>query len=240
MLKRIFGIGVVIAPSILLTGCLAGKSMPQEHYLLQAKVSQKLCANKAMNSINVMPFSSVPPFTSEQFIYRLSDSQWQADYYHTFMSPINQQFVKLTSNALQASHCWTDVGNVWQPLIDSSYTLNASIQGIYADYRNRQHPTAALIVDYKLRNTQTNQIIWKHLYQKNIPLADKSTEALVAAWEQAATQITQQLSFDLKKISWQTPVVKPASQSVSTNKKSQLQTSTLKSNLLKQLQASPS
>lgn len=174
-------------------------------------------------AVTIVPTSIHAMFNQQYFLYRITDNRYLPDYYNSFLTSPTRQFDALLSQYLRSTGKYFIV-TVEDTLShdESSYTiltinknlprhniLHLTIVEMYADYRDRNHPQAVIVVHVKL--IQKNSTIKKldraqttitnapttttaiKLIDETLhfaaPLQVKDTESLLQTWEKCVAKL---------------------------------------------------
>ncbi|SNX28419.1 Uncharacterized lipoprotein YmbA [Polynucleobacter meluiroseus] len=140
-----------------------------------------------------------PPFDGKSLVYRLGDQRYVKDFYNVYSVLPNQMVANATRQ-------WVNNANIFAMTVGEGnsffpyYTLQASVEEFYGDYRVR--PEAVVTVEFFLTATngaKTNPIIGVNRYSKRVTLRDNSPAALVLGQQEALAEILKQYEVDLYK-----------------------------------------
>lgn len=186
---------ILIVVMSALAGCLAGKTKPQSTYLFNIQMPKQSLDGKNSLALNVRSMQAFMPFTSNEFIYRVSAGQYISDYYHTFLVPPAAQISDITANYLMGKNLFGYVGSPLHPMRQAKYSLQGSLVALYGDYRNSSHPTGVIAVRYILSVKQdgSKKVLMDKLFRQAVPLRAKTTTALLSAWNVGLSRIVSQL-----------------------------------------------
>ncbi|MCL5260253.1 MAG: hypothetical protein M1561_01010 [Gammaproteobacteria bacterium] len=171
---------------LLVSGCFSVKHIDRKQYLLDVKNFPAKKAPKCACILEINQLTATPPFDQLSFIYRISDTQYITDFYHSFLVAPTQQLSGLLTNRLYAT------GHIKQLAFTSShYKLYPKLTKFYADYRDRNHPKAIIAMQIMLsKETKSTQAI---LLDKNfivqVPIQEKNSDCLLAAWNKGVATI---------------------------------------------------
>jgi uncharacterized lipoprotein YmbA len=142
-------------------------------------------------------FSVATPFDTKSLVYRVSDQRYEKDFYNAYIASPSSMF----SNAARQ---WLDQSGIFRITVAQGtsffpfYTLQASIDELYGDYREK--PEAVVSVQFFLTVTNpnlTNPLITAKRYTQRVGLANNLPQTLVLGQQQALAAILQQLEVDL-------------------------------------------
>jgi ABC-type uncharacterized transport system auxiliary subunit len=175
---------------VLLSGCL-NRSYPQHSEYLLNRVSTSRLRKVAFNRGLVIDNTEVvPAFSNINFVYRLSDINYQSDPYHVFFSPPAGQFTQLLSDFFRQTHLFKYVTT--DELYDQSYyTLHAKILELYADYRQTGKPVAVIKLEVNLSDSSGDEmkILLDRVFSTKVLIRQKDSSDLMRAWNQGLRQI---------------------------------------------------
>ncbi|OGT30970.1 MAG: hypothetical protein A3E87_08305, partial [Gammaproteobacteria bacterium RIFCSPHIGHO2_12_FULL_35_23] len=182
---------LVVIVTILLSGCFAGKTMPQNQYLFAVNYPSQSTAAVNKVAIEIKPLVSLPQFTSNEFLYRLSTYNYITDYYNEFLVPASQQITNVSVEFLSRQGWTSYIKSDTSPYQQADYVLMGTIVGLYADYRISSQPKAILAIHYVFYKDKKdrNHILLDKVYTQAVPLQAKSTQALITAWNAGLTTI---------------------------------------------------
>jgi ABC-type uncharacterized transport system auxiliary subunit len=142
-----------------------------------------------------------PRYADKSFVYRTSDSGYEADFYNQFLTSPDVIFSEELRRGLSASSAFRHVVGPSSPL-QPNFVLEGSINALYGDFRNLDKPAAVLEIEFFLHHEDGNNpgIVLQRRYVKTVPIAARSPEALVKGWSQALGAILTDLNADLGKI----------------------------------------
>lgn len=141
--------------------------------------------------------STTPPFDGKSLVYRLGDQRYEKDFYNTYSALPNEMISSATRqwmNQAQIFAMTVGQGNSFFPF----YTLQASVDEFYGDYRVR--PEAVVTVEFFLtvtNGTRSNPVIGANRYTKRVPLKDNTPSALVQGQQEALAQILKEYEVAL-------------------------------------------
>jgi cholesterol transport system auxiliary component len=142
-------------------------------------------------------FSVAAPFDTKSLVYRLGDQKYEKDFYNAYIASPSNMF----SNATRQ---WLDQSGIFRLTVAQGtsffpfYTLQATIDELYGDYRNK--PEAVVSVQFFLTVTNPNiptPLITAKRYTQRVALANNQPQTLVLGQQQALAAILQQLEADL-------------------------------------------
>ena len=185
---------VLLIVSLCLTACVSNTYLAKQQYMLQAHKPLFKAEKPLVATLTVEPTLASPPYDNVQFIYRLKDSKYLNDYYNIFMTEPATQITTALTEFLQKTNLFTIVNSADMTLA-SNYNLKTQVTELYADYTNDTRPKAVMEIQFILLDG--NNIVYHTLLAAHAPLASKSTDALVKAWNKDLTIILTKFSLKL-------------------------------------------
>jgi cholesterol transport system auxiliary component len=174
------------------------RSYPEKRYFVIELNSARDGKPGGGDEILSMPTLHVSPrYADLGFVYRLSDTEYEADFYHQFLSSPAVMISEETRKALAASNRFKFVVGPSSSLT-ANYTLEGSINSLYGDFRKPGAPAAVLEIEFFLRNENPGSpgIVLQKRYMKSVPLKERSPEALVRGWNEALQAVVAMFVAD--------------------------------------------
>jgi uncharacterized lipoprotein YmbA len=155
--------------------------------------------------LKVGSISVTPPSDGKSMVYRLGDQRYEKDFYNVY-SAIPSEMIG------NATRQWLNNANIFRATVGQSnsffpyYTLQASVEEFYGDYRVR--PEAVVTIEFFLSVTnsgKTNPLIGANRYSRRVALKDNTPGALAMGQQQALAEILKQYEGELYKYSGNLP-----------------------------------
>jgi cholesterol transport system auxiliary component len=198
LLKRIAGFALLVVIAFTLLACAPTRPpIDTANWLL---APERNASPRKMQSplwLKMGAFSVATPFDTKALVYRVSDQRYEKDFYNAYIASPSSMF----SNATRQ---WLDQSGIFRITVAQGtsffpfYTLQASIDELYGDYREK--PEAVVSVQFFLTVTNpnlTNPLITAKRYTQRVGLANNLPQTLVLGQQQALAAILQQLEADL-------------------------------------------
>jgi hypothetical protein len=186
----------------LLAGCMQlEKPYPQKQsYVLEARRGGDSPAAPIGTRLLIRNLGSSARYRSKNFIYRLSDLQYQADFYHEF-------FTSPSAMIAEESGLWLQQAGLFSQIVEGgtpppTHILRSKIGALYGDFTPGQPATAILEIQFVLiADRDINpQTLLNRNYRRSIPLVDHSPETLLRGWNLALKEILTEFEGDLQNI----------------------------------------
>lgn len=185
--------------SLIVAACLnLNKSYPEKRsFVLDVAAEQREPAPDAAMVLKISKFRVSPLFSGRPMVYRVGELQYENDFYaEWFIAPgalLTQQF-----------HDWLSRTGRFQVVlvgtnhIEPTHLLEGSVAEFYADYRLAGSPKAIIGIElHLLDGLNERQPLLRRLYHKEVPLSDRSPDALAGGLTQAVRQVLVDFERDL-------------------------------------------
>jgi ABC-type uncharacterized transport system auxiliary subunit len=199
-MKRIWSrarTGLCLA-ALLCAGCInLERSYPDKRYFVIQVSEIKNGAQENGKVLSVANFHISPRFADRSFVYRTSETEYETDFYHQFLTPPVTLITEEMRKALASSPFKFVVGPA-SPLTPN-YVLEGSINALYGDFRNSKAPSAVLEIELFLHNEDPARpgVVLQKRYRKSVALKERSPQALARGWSAALEAIVAELITDL-------------------------------------------
>jgi cholesterol transport system auxiliary component len=174
------------------------RSYPDKRYFMIEVQDGKHSSNPGTHVLSVPNLYISPRYADRNFIYRTSETEYEADFYHQFLSPPATMISEETRRALAAAPQFKFVVGPSSTL-GANYVLEGSINALYGDFRNLRAPAAVLEIEFFLHNEDPAKagIVLQKRYNRSVAVNERSPEALVRGWSQALEEIIAMFVADL-------------------------------------------
>lgn len=128
-------------------------------------------------------------FQTKSFVYRIGDYEYQTDFYNEFFTSPSSLITEEISGFLQQAKIFEHITQSGEPA--PTHLLNGRIVALYGDYRPGMPVKAVLELQLSLIDDRPMpaKIVLDRNYRQEIPLPNRTPEALVAGWNVALRQI---------------------------------------------------
>jgi len=179
--------------TLLMSGCSISQPNPdQSSWLVVPERTAAPRATPVNMHLKMGNFAANAPYDGKSLVYRMSDNKYEKDFYNVYLVYPRDMVASATQKWLTQSKAFTLI--VEQPTtFFPMYQLQGVINEFYGDYRNQ--PTAVVTIQFYASASFNgkNGMFSTPRISKRVPLADKSTQALITGQQQALTEILQEL-----------------------------------------------
>ncbi|OWS69042.1 PqiC family protein [Polynucleobacter campilacus] len=197
MMKRILITALVLS----LFACSLPTRAPvtPASYMVNPERSGPPLKNRTSYWLKIGPVSVAAPYDGRSLVYRLGDTRFEKDFYNVYTALP----AEMVSNAERQ---WINQSGIFSAAVGQSntffpyYTLQASVNEFYGDYRVR--PEAVVSMEFFLtveNGGKVNPMIGSNRYTKRIALKDNTPTALVLGQQQALAEILKEYEVQLDK-----------------------------------------
>lgn len=190
------------------TGCLDfKKSYPEKRsFVLDVGTPPQAPAAKGAIVLKINKFRVSPLFAGRAMVYRVADLQYESDFYDEwFVAPgtlVTQQVQRWLSNSAGVQQVMIGTNHV-----EPTHLLEGTVTDFYGDFRGA--PRAVLGLELQVLDAvHEHQSVLRRTYRQEMPLADRSPDALA----QGLTEALRAILIDVaKEIAALDPVRTPTS-----------------------------
>jgi uncharacterized lipoprotein YmbA len=182
-----------------LAACSVSRPAPVKGmYLLESAAPSAAAVPKPV-SVRVGVVNVATPFRGKAFVYRETDLQYDADFYHEFFVAPAAMLSDSTARAISAANVFRRVVPPGVAADDGDYVLDGFVSELYGDGRDAAKPAAVLSVTYyvSVANAPVPSVVWSREYRQRVPASNSSAEALARAWNAGLSAILAELARDL-------------------------------------------
>lgn len=187
--------------AIVFSGCVTiERSYPDKRYFVLDLGRSAPVAGPAGNGVlQVASVRVSPRYADRTFVYRRSDSRFEADFYNQFLIAPATLIGEEVRRELSTAGIFHHVVGSASPSA-ASYTLEPVVNALYGDFRDLGSPQAVIEVEFFLSRPAAPGagIAFHKSYRRVVPLGERTPEALVHGWNQALEGVLKSLIADLK------------------------------------------
>jgi ABC-type uncharacterized transport system auxiliary subunit len=197
MKHRYFYALILVIVCGLLSGCLHSQYPKRTQYLLNIhSPTTPITPSKSAPILNVEHPTVAPQFSTMAFVYRTSDLNYLNDFYNVFFISPSLQMHQIVMRYLNQTGLFASV-IAPENEISEQMILRTNVQELYADYRDHAHPQAVITIQfvlYRVVNEKKESVVFDQTFSQSVPLEEKSSTALVTAWNAGLQTILEQLT----------------------------------------------
>ncbi len=185
---------LLILTVLALTACGHRPYLAKQQYLLTADNPTTHYTPIAM-SLKIDDTTSSALYHNNALLYRLKGNQVTHDFYHIFAISPSHIITNNTTAFFRQNELFQHVFTINLNL-EADYVLKSNLIALDADYTHPDAPMARLEIEYILLNAQHTIVLDKH-YVASQRLSEKTTDALIKAWNQGLTDILSNAAHDI-------------------------------------------
>jgi ABC-type uncharacterized transport system auxiliary subunit len=192
---RVFAVCLLAAA--VLSACSIGgkKELKQErrYYILQAGEVAPYASRQQYGTLQIDRYSVSPGFAAREIVIRTGENAFQADYYNVFLVPPSDVVTRVVKGHLQSSKLFEYV--IGQDTTTRhDFSLQGSVTALYGDFSKAADPKAVVeIRTFLMDRPEDSRILSVHDFRREIPIAVKSMDGVVQAFNAAMTQYLAEL-----------------------------------------------
>ena len=179
------------------SGCVdLKKTYPEKRsFVLDVGAPPHEAPSKAALVLKINKFRISPLFAGRAMVYRIADLQYESDFYDEwFVAPA-------TLVTLQAQHWLSASGGIQLVLlglnhVEPTHLLEGTVTEFYGDFRGS--PQAVFGLDLHLLDAgQERKVFFRRSYHQEVPLTDRSSEALARGLTEALRTVLIEIANDI-------------------------------------------
>jgi len=172
--------------SLALVSCIhLNKSYPEKRtFVLDLTSEAQPQAPDSSLVLKIQKFRFSPLFAGRAMVYRIGELQYETDFY-------DEWFVTPGTLGMEQVHSWMAATGRYRIVlagsnhVEPTHLLEGSVTEFYGDYRSATSFKATLGIELYLLDAGTVQVMLRRAYHQEVPLADRSPDALAAGLTQA-------------------------------------------------------
>ncbi len=182
------------AAMVLMAGCfsLQRPISDKKLYSLEARIIPVSAAVPGpLPTLLVKEFDMAPMYTTNSFVYRRDQFQFETDYFNEFIVPPQRMITTAVKQALFDTRRFSPAF----PDRPADHRLQGRINRLYGDFRQPGHPLAVMEIALDLDATG------EKTFSKEIAVRDSTPQALVGGWNRLLEEIIREFVNNLDRIS---------------------------------------
>ena len=183
-----------------MAACLNKSYQEKRSFALDVSSESREPPPEASMALKISKFHVSPLFVGRAMVYRIGELQYENDFYDEwFVSPgalLTQQFHDWLSRTGRFRFVLVGTNH-----IEPTHLLQGNVAEFYGDYRLAQSPKAIFGIELLLLDRINEwQVIFRRTYHKEVPLADRSPDALAGGLSQAVRLVLVDLEREIAEV----------------------------------------
>ena len=187
-----------------IVACVAGcldlkKSYPEKRsFVIDVGVPQQETPSKREMVLKIHKLRVSPLFAGRAMVYRVADLQYESDFY-------DEWFVAPATLVTQQIHNWLSGSAGFQLVVygtnhvEPTHLLEGTVTEFYGDFRDT--PRAVLGLELNLLDAvHDRQPFFRRTYHQDVPLNDRSSDALARGLTEALRAVLVDLAKDIRSL----------------------------------------
>ena len=170
---------MLVVAALAMVGCAQGTTA-KEYYILNVVRTATPAETKSDATVEVRRFNINTAFASRNLVYRLSEFQYEPDYYRQFMIAPAIMIAEETRHWLADSGLFKQVVPAGSP-VTPTYTLQGIVTALYGDFTDKAAPTAVIRIRFFLTRHKDGEDTEERAEEAEHPTQDAKGEDDIAA-----------------------------------------------------------
>ena len=191
------GIAACLTVAAAASGCVdLKKTYPEKRsFVLDVGTPPQDAPSKGALVLKINKFRVSPLFAGRPMVYRIADLQYESDFY-------DEWFVAPAALITQQTQRWLSASRGIQLVllgldhVEPTHLLEGTVTEFYGDFR--EAPLAVFSLDLHLLDAgQERKVLFRRTYHQNVPLTDRSSEALARGLTEALRTVLIEVANDV-------------------------------------------
>jgi cholesterol transport system auxiliary component len=183
-----------------MTACFNKSYQEKRSFVLDVSSERREPASESPVVLKIRKFLVSPLFVGRTMVYRVGELQYENDFY-------DEWFVSPGQLLIRQFHDWLSKTGLFRFVlvgtnhIEPTHLLEGNVAEFYGDYRLAHSPKAIFGIELLLLDGLNEwQVIFRRTYHKEVPLADRSPDALAGGLSQAVRSVLVDLERDMAEV----------------------------------------
>jgi hypothetical protein len=184
-----------------LVGCSSGPDWTRRSYSFSL-AADPAATNSPNNIVTLSRVSISPLFQSRSFTYRTAENAYEQDPYAGFLISPERAIGESIRASMQASGVFGRVVESGSGLMPT-LVAEVSVNELYGDFRKSSQLVGKMeihFICYEVKDGAPGRIVLNRVCAQETPLARKTPDALMAAWDNDLHEIMQEISSEYAKV----------------------------------------
>lgn len=140
---------------------------------------------QASVSVDFVGVSS--PYSTGNFQYRLTDSDWETDPYNRFLSSPQEMMTGVIRSWLEKSKAFSTV-RLPAAGGTADFQIQCDVTALFIDFRDAANPSAVVAMEFRVTRATTDgapDVVLRKSFESRSSVAARTPEAFVDAWNRA-------------------------------------------------------
>ena len=182
-----------------ISGCSSTDTYSKKYYVLNVDRQAEPARTQTEYVLEISRFTIDSAYSGSGLVYRISDSEYESDFYNEFLSSPSAMVTEKTRN-------WLSRARLFKRVLDPGSQINpthineGNITALYGDYRNQASPKAIIEMRLFLLKAEAGdepQPIFGKTYTSSVDIQFEDAEGLVEALDHCLRGILSTLESDL-------------------------------------------
>ena len=185
----------MILAAAALCGCASGPGWQRRTFAF-ASPADPPTTRAETNVVALSRVSISPLFQSRSFTYRTAENSYEQDPYAGFLISPERALAESIRASMRAGGVFGRVVEPGSGLVPT-LVVEASVNELYGDFRQASKPVGTMeihFIVYEVKEGNPGRIVLDKVCARETPLARKTADALMAAWNADLREIMEEIS----------------------------------------------
>lgn len=187
----------LVSISTFLSGCGSRMASNQRNFILDISRNRPQQEISKDVILEVQSFSIDTAFSTQSFVYRKGQSEYERDFYNQFLIQPEGMITEKTRSWLSESGLFKVVLEP-ESYADATHVLEGNIITLFGDFSNGSLPQANIKMRFFLLKLPEKSIVFAKTYDVESEIESRTAESLIKAFEECLVKILSDLEHDLQ------------------------------------------
>lgn len=200
-MKRLIGSLSFSTLLLLSAGCvdLSRPALAKHYYLLETSPKPSDAPPAHASAIRVTGVEVAAPFSEKALVYRLDQERYESDFYNEYFVAPRAMITSKLVEWLRMRRVFTTTLSPSSTL-DAPYAIEGQVTALYGDLRDKAKIAGVFGMQVFVTDASNpdKRIVMEHMCNQQVPVPDRSADAISKGLSQALQQCLAEIEGDLR------------------------------------------
>jgi ABC-type uncharacterized transport system auxiliary subunit len=199
-MKRIEIYAVLIFITAALVGC-SRQAAELNTFMLETKQVQGVSALQSQKVMRIGGFGASSPFKYKYFVYRVSEFEFETDYYNQFLVRPEEMVVEHVYNWFSSRDMFRDIVR-WDSMFVADYELSGHVVSLYGDFRDKAPYVAVMEIEFTFADvgSEKAKVVFEKTYRTESQFDSEDVRELVRGYGKCLEGILDKVEADISEL----------------------------------------